>query len=229
MDRENITDIFFDLDHTLWDFETNSANTFAEILQNHKIEVDLEQFLKHYIPINFAYWKLYREQQIEKEPLRYGRLKDSFDALEINIDDQTIFSLSDAYIEVLPTYNNLFPGTIEVLKNLQNNYKLHIITNGFEEIQETKLKRSGIHSYFDCIINSEMAGVKKPNPIIFELALDKAGVLAKNALMVGDNLEADIGGALGVGMQVIHFNSNEEPEDKNIPTIYHLDEINRFL
>ena len=205
MFKDFITDIFFDLDHTLWDFEKNSALTFAKILSENSIPVALSDFLEVYVPTNLAYWKLYREEKISKEALRYARLKSVFDRLGMSISDEIIHKLSEEYILYLSSFNHLFPNTIEVLQYLKPKYKLHIITNGFEEIQGKKLRNSNIDSYFEHVINSEMAGVKKPNPIIFELALSKANVAPRNALMIGDSLEADILGARDSGFHALHF------------------------
>ena len=149
--------------------------------------------------------------------------------MKINITDALIHGLSEAYIEHLSSFNHIFPGTIEVLEYLRPNYKLHIITNGFEEIQEKKMRNSNIHHYFDVIVNSEMAGVKKPNPLIFELALKRAKVAAENALMIGDSLEADILGAKNLGFHVLHFNSHREPRHEICEMIQNLDEIKSFL
>ncbi len=229
MFREPITDIFFDLDHTLWDFEKNSALTFRRILEKNKIVVDLQDFLEIYVPINLDFWKLYRENRISKEELRYQRLKQTFDAIGVAVPDRTINMLSIEYIELLSSFNHLIPNTVEVLEYLAPKYNLHIITNGFQEIQDKKLRGSNIHGYFDQVINSELAGVKKPHPYIFELALTKANVASKNALMVGDNIEADILGAQSVGLQTIHFNAHNEPEHNICKMINSLIEIKSIL
>lgn len=229
MFKNRVTDVFFDLDHTLWDFERNSALTFKKIfLQNH-VDVDLNDFLKVYVPINLRYWKLYREERVTKSELRYQRLRSAFDELKILVNDETINILSEDYIEHLSSFNHVFTGTLEILEYLKPKYKLHIITNGFEEIQEKKMKNSQILDYFDVIVNSEMAGVKKPNPKIFNLALTKAGVKANNSLMIGDSIEADIIGAKNLGFHVLHFNSHQEPRHDICDMIHELHEIKRFL
>ena len=157
-----IEHIFFDLDHTLWDFEKNSKLTFKQMFIEQQINLNVDDFLKVYSPINFNYWKLYREEKVTKEALRYGRLKDTFDALSFEVSDALVDLLAHEYIRILPTYNHLFDGTIELLDYLFPNYQLHIITNGFEEVQNCKLEKSGIKKYFDKIITSEAVGVKKP-------------------------------------------------------------------
>lgn len=224
-----VTDIFFDLDHTLWDFEKNSALTFQKILTENSVGIELKDFLKAYLPINFEFWKYYREGKISKDELRFQRLKVTFDTIGLSIPNELIYILSDQYIENLSTFNHLFPNTVEVLDYLKPNYKLHIITNGFQEIQDKKLQSSNIYNYFDHIINSEMAGVKKPNPKIFELALNKANTLPNKSLMIGDNLEADILGARAVGLHTLHFNANNEPEHEYCDMISDLSEIKFYL
>lgn len=229
MFKDTITDVFFDLDHTLWDFEKNSALTFEKIFREQRIDLELDTFLEVYVPANYKFWKMYREEKITKEELRYQRLKSVFDTLAYSTTDEMIHLLSGEYIQHLSSFNHLFPDTLEVLDYLKPKYALHIITNGFQEIQTKKLKNAGIHAYFREIIDSELAGVKKPNPIIFELALNRAKVLPQNCVMIGDSLEADILGAQGVGLHTIHFNAHrEEPHDFS-PIIYDLKEIKTLL
>lgn len=229
MFKELITDVFFDLDHTLWDFEKNSALTFDKILSENDIPVNLPDFLEVYVPANLAFWKLYREEKISKEELRYQRLKSVFDKLGLAVGDEMIYKLSEEYILYLSSYNYLFPNAIEILEYLKPKYKLHIITNGFQEIQGKKLRNSKIEGYFEHVIDSEMAGVKKPNPVIFELALNRANVVSRNALMIGDSLEADILGAKDSGFHTLHFNAHNEPHHNFCPMIHNLGEIKTFL
>ena len=226
----NIKHVFFDLDHTLWDFEKNSNLTFEQLFKAYEIELDLEDFLVEYTPINFQYWKLYREEKVSKEDLRYGRLKNTFDKLKYSVTDDLINTLSEEYINMLPSNNHLFEGTIELLDYLQPKYELHIITNGFEEVQNLKLEKSGIEKYFNKIITSESVGVKKPNPRVFRYALDIANANAENSIMIGDNLEADIIGALQCGISSIHFNlENVEFTDKKYTSVSRLLEIKQYL
>ena len=224
-----VTDVFFDLDHTLWDFEKNSALTFEKILLENQIPVDLDDFLKVYVPNNLVYWRLFREDKISKTDLRYQRLKVTFDSLGLKVSDVVINHLSEEYIAHLSSNNHLFPNTIEVLNYLKPKYQLHIITNGFQEVQDKKIKNSNIDSFFTHVINSEMAGVKKPNPIIFELALHKANTVPEKSLMIGDSLEADIIGAKASGFHVLHFNAHNEERHNICDIITELDEIKSYL
>ena len=226
---KGVQDIFFDLDHTLWDFERNSALTFQKILAENGVEVGLNSFLEVYRPINLAYWKVYRENRISKENLRYNRLKETFDALEYRVSDNLIDILSERYIECLSSFGHLIPNAMQILEYLAPKYNLHIITNGFREAQRKKIKNSNIQEFFKEIIDSETAGVKKPNPKIFQAALKCANTTAKTSLMIGDSLEADIMGAQAMGMQVLHFNFHKEPEHKLCKMINNLNEIKSLL
>lgn len=226
---KHITDIFFDLDHTLWDFEKNSALAFEKVLKKYQIKIELDIFLKYYVPLNLKYWELYRHEKVTQPQLRYGRLKDTFDQLNYEISDELIDLISTEYIHYLPEFNYLFDGTIEVLEYLNDKYCLHIITNGFQEVQAGKMKNSGIDKYFKTITNSEMAGVKKPNPRIFEYALQKANAQKQNSIMIGDCLDADINGALNFGMDAIHFNENKKEIPNHVKQVNHLIELKNHL
>lgn len=225
----NITDIFFDLDHTLWDFEKNSALAFETVFKMQDLEVNMNDFLSFYVPINREYWERYRKDKVTQKELRYGRLKDTFDLMEFSIEDEKIGLLSEQYIHYLPKYNHLFEGTIEILEYLMPKYNLHIITNGFAEIQENKLNNSYITHYFKSITNSEMAGVKKPNHKIFEYALDLAKAKKENSIMIGDCIEADVQGALDAGLDAILFNENNTLVADNIKQVHHLLELKKYL
>jgi putative hydrolase of the HAD superfamily len=225
----NITDIFFDLDHTLWDFEKNSALTFQKILTESNVAVDFDRFIEIYVPINLEYWRLFREEKISKTELRYQRLAKTFKALEFEFSDDLIDHLSEQYIANLSCYNHLFEYTLELLEKLQVNYKLHIITNGFRDVQQRKIKASGIYDYFEHIIDSESVDVKKPNPKIFNHALQLANVAAENAIMIGDSFEADIKGALAVQMHAIHVDFDQNHTHSICPIARHLSEIEKML
>jgi len=227
--KQPISDIFFDLDHTLWDFERNSALTYRNLFREYGIRVELEAFLKHYVPLNLHYWKAFREGRIDKESLRYERLKTVFDRLGYVVTDQQVHALSEAYIAQLSSHTHLMPNSLEVLNYLKGRYRLHIITNGFEDIQHRKLRNSRIESYFIQVVNSDRAGVKKPHPRIFTMALEAAGIRPEAGVMIGDSLEADIQGARAVGLQAIHFNVHGDSKHGICPVINDLREIKTFL
>lgn len=224
-----IRHIFFDLDHTLWDFEKNSALTFQQLLEAESFPVSITDFLKVYQPINFEYWKRYREEKVTKEALKYGRLKDTFTALGLSVTDEKINQMAEEYLKILPQYNHLFDGAIALLEYLKNKYELHIITNGFEEVQLLKMEKSGVLQYFNQIITSEAVGVKKPDPKVFEFSLQKASASKKESIMIGDNLEADIMGAINFGIEAIYCNFEGEKVPINIKTVSSLLEIKEYL
>ena len=223
-----IKHVFFDLDHTLWDFEVNSEKAYALCFQEHNIKVDFQEFMMIYRPINLSYWKMYREEKVSKKDLKYGRLKDAFDAINYSLSDDLLCQIAEDYLQNLPKFNQLFEGTFEILDYLVEKYTLHIITNGFKEIQSHKMKQSGLEKYFDQFITSESVGVNKPNPKVFHHALEKANALAHESIMIGDNLEADVQGALNVGMQALHFNPTTS-FNKNNNEIKRLSELIKYL
>jgi len=229
MKLNNISHVFFDLDHTLWDFDKNSGLTFKKIFELNEIDLNLNDFLEVYQPINLNYWKLYREEKIDKASLRYKRLSDTFNILEFEVKSRTINKLSEDYINHLCTYNHLFDGTIELLKYLAPKYKLHIITNGFKEVQHGKLNSANINHFFETVTNSEMVGVKKPNPKIFNHALDMAKANIEESVMIGDNLEADVLGALDIGLDAICFNYHKENLSNGIKFVDNLLDLKHYL
>lgn len=228
MNKADIKALYFDLDHTLWDFEANSALTFKSLFSEYDIALDLTQFLAVYIPNNNVYWKRYREGKIDKETLRFERLKTVFDALNYPTTNTLIDDLSDAYIQTLPEYNVLFEGAIEILTALKPHFNLHIITNGFQDVQYFKMKNSGLLPFFDTVTDSSSVGVKKPDPKIFEHALKVGQVAPNEAVMIGDNLEADIEGALSTGMHAVHFMPLQKRNPTHYTEIDTLDEL-KFL
>ncbi|HZW63981.1 MAG TPA: YjjG family noncanonical pyrimidine nucleotidase [Flavobacteriaceae bacterium] len=229
MKLKHITHVFFDLDHTLWDFDKNSALTFEKIFELNQLSIHLQDFITVYEPINLKYWQLYRNEQIDKTNLRFGRLNDAFNALGIELEPERIHKLAHDYITYLATFNHLFEDTISILQYLKENYNLHIITNGFKEVQHQKLENSGILSYFQTVTNSEMVGVKKPNPKIFEHALHSAQAKTQNSIMIGDNLEADVYGALHVGLDAIFFNYRNENIQQEIKEVKNLSALKKYL
>lgn len=228
--KNNIQHIFFDLDHTLWDFEKNSELALQKVFKKQQINLDLDVFLAVYKPINLDFWRLFRNDKVTKSELRYGRLKNTFDALNYSISDDLINIIAYEYIEFLPHFNYLFDGTFEILDYLKDKYKLHIITNGFEEVQLKKMRSSKIINYFNTIITSESVGVKKPNAKVFNYALERASAKKENSLMIGDSIEADVLGALNVGMQAIHCNFyNQKIVDHSFSSVTSLLEIKQYL
>jgi len=230
MSEKKITDIFFDLDHTLWDFDRNSKLAFFRVFSKHNITTSVNEFIEVYEPINFQYWKMYREERIDKQGLRRGRFMDAFKPFGIKFSMEELDELATSYIDELPKDNHLFEGAMDVLNYLsQRKYKMHIITNGFEEVQYLKLKNSKIDIFFNTVTTSEEVGVKKPNPLVFEKALRKANVMAQHSIMIGDTFEADILGAEAVGMDTLFYNYHRVTPPDNYKIINEIPEIKMHL
>jgi putative hydrolase of the HAD superfamily len=227
--KDDVKDVFFDLDHTLWDFERNSALAFAKLLTQYEVPVSLADFLAVYSPINISYWERFRKDQVTKINLRRGRLMDSFAIFSLRYDVDILDQMAETYIQELPKNNHLFPGVMPTLEYLKAQYRLHIITNGFHQVQHTKLINSGLDHYFDSVTTSEEVGVKKPNPVIFRFALEKVKAKPSASIMIGDNFEADIVGAESVGMKTLFFNYWQEERSSNYLKISEIPQIKLHL
>lgn len=225
-----IKHIFFDLDHTLWDFEKNSALAFNKIFQELNFDIDSQQFMDIYNPINVAYWKLYERNEIDQEALRVNRLKDAFAAINFEVTSEEINAISHLFIEYLTSNNHLIDGTIELLDYLKDKYTLHIITNGFSFVQDVKLQKSNLTNYFVTITNSEVAGHKKPHKNIFQYALSVANASKNESIMVGDSIEADVLGAMNFGIKAVYFNpANDDVLHNEIIHIQKLTQLKNIL
>lgn len=205
--------LFFDLDHTLWDFETNSRKVlnilFNEFRLNEKSIPDAFTFQMHFERHNEKFWERYRKGQINREELRLKRFWHTL--LDFKIKDYDLAeTISHTYLNLLLEQSRLMPYTKEILNYcLEKGYHLHLITNGFESVQKTKLKNSGIDGYFQSITTSQNCGYLKPQPEIFEFALKVASAAIPESLMIGDALEADILGAQNIGIDQVFFNSRK--------------------
>jgi len=226
--------LFFDLDHTLWDFETNSKETLQDIFQQNQLAdrgvTDFEHFFEQYSYHNHRLWDRYTKGFIRQEELRWKRMWLSL--LEFKIADEVLSKeLSVQFLEGLPTKKKLFPYTIEILEYLVNKkYQLHLVTNGFENVQHNKIRESNLSKYFKEVITSEASNSLKPHKEIFEYALLKAGATASESIMIGDNQDADIKGGINAGMDTIFVNHlRVAPTVKATYTIYHLKELEQIL
>tara|TARA_B110000967_G_C18842273_1_gene540034 strand:+ start:695 stop:1390 length:696 start_codon:yes stop_codon:yes gene_type:complete len=220
--------IFFDLDHTLWDFNKNAHETLTELYRDLKLSSyfpSFSVFYSKYIEINDELWDLYRDNKISKESLRTVRFENTFKFFGID-NFELAQTLGNEYVRIGPYKSNLFEDCHEVLTKLKSNYKLHIITNGFEEVQSIKMKSANLNQYFDQIITSEKAGVTKPHAQIFEYALAAAKAMASQSVMVGDNFEVDCIGAEKSGFTSVFFNPQNLKQNKKVSyEITHLKEL----
>jgi putative hydrolase of the HAD superfamily len=227
-------DLFFDLDHTLWDFETNSRETIQELYTTHRLAelgiVDFDGFYSTYSAHNHRLWDRYTKGFIKQEELRWKRVYLSL--LDFKVANEPLAKeISQAYLEILPNKKHLFPYTIEILEYLkQKDYKMHLITNGFESVQFKKIKNSGLADYFIEVITSEASNSLKPHTDIFEYALRNAKATVAESIMIGDNESADIQGGINIGMDTVFVNHIQAiPTIPATYTITHLKELETIL
>ena len=227
-------DLFFDLDHTLWDFELNSKETMQELYSNHHIAAlgitDFDAFFNIYTAHNHRLWDRYAKGFIKQEELRWKRIYLSL--LDFKIaNEQLSKDMSLEFLQILPTKKKLFPHTIEILNYLkEKDYKMHLITNGFESVQMQKIKNADIAHYFTEVVTSETSNSLKPNKEIFEFALKTTNATLSESIMIGDNETADIQGGINIGMDTVFVNHlNVAPTIPATYTITHLKELEALL
>lgn len=212
--------LFFDLDHTLWDFDTNSAETLKELFVEFQLfkycsHIDENEFSRYFQEHNYRLWDQYNKGLISREDIRKDRFRNIFLALQIealHLADQ----IGKEYLRICPSKSTLFPHALEVLSYLKEKYRLHVITNGFDDVQFIKLKSSGLEGFFDEVITSERAGYKKPELQIFEYALNAARAECRESIMIGDNLDTDISGARNASMDQVFFNPFKQPHEEAV-------------
>lgn len=226
--------LFFDLDHTLWDFDANAKITLTEIYSFFNLETlevkPFDAFYKHYLHHNEILWNRYHKGYINGEELKWKRMWRTL--LDFKIGDEKLArDISAKFLEILPVKKLLFPHTLEVLDYLAaKDYQLHMITNGFEKIQWSKLNNSGLGGYFKNVITSETSNSLKPRKEIFDFALQQAGASLQNSIMLGDNLDADIQGAINAGMDSVFVNHiNAVTALHPTYTINHLKELENIF
>jgi putative hydrolase of the HAD superfamily len=211
--------IFFDLDHTIWDFDRNAEETLHELYALYQLGdkglPPATVFIETYTRNNHQLWAEYHTGKITREELRETRFKRTF--LQLGLHPHLPLSFENDYVKLCPTKINLFPQAHETLAYLQSKYTLHLISNGFKESSEMKIEKTGIGRYFTHIIISENVGVNKPDKAIFEHALNLAGAAKEESLMIGDSLEADVYGAINFGMDAIYFNPHNAVKPNDIP------------
>ncbi len=228
-----IKHIFFDLDHTLWDFEKNSETVIKQLLVTYDLErlynLTADDFIKKYKKINHKLWHLYSHKKITKEELRNTRFSKTLKKFGAKNEELSLL-LEKEYIARSPYQTHLLDGANEILDYLKPKYHLHILTNGFKEVQHIKLHESGIKKYFNNIFISEEIGFQKPDIEIFEAAQKKAIVKADECIMIGDNYPNDIEGALNAGWKAIYIsNRKKRTKNENLFQINNLLELKELL
>lgn len=210
--------LFFDLDHTLWDFDRNSAESLAELYDHHRLaEVGVasaDELSRHFLAVNYALWADFDQNRIDQAYIRQHRFPMVFRAMGLPDDPVICAALNEGYLARLARKPHLMDSAREVLDYLAGRYTLHIITNGFSDIQAIKMESADISRYFTHVVTMETAGFKKPDPRIFQHALTISGATVPDSLMLGDSYTADILGAMNVGLDTVFYN----PEAKPAPT-----------
>jgi len=231
--------LFFDLDHTIWDFEANSRQTLEELYQTMSLETkgvnNFDVFHRNYLTHNDKLWDRYRKGFIKVDELRWKRMW--LTLLDFKIADEPLArEMGNIFLDLLPTRKILFPHTIELLDYLtEKQYQLHLITNGFEKTQHSKLKNSGLDKYFKEVITSEGSNSLKPHKEIFDYAFKKTGATPEQSIMIGDAIDVDILGGLNAGIDQVHVNHlTKEPVpvlENKLPTytVYSLRELEEIF
>lgn len=225
--------IFFDLDHTIWDFETNSLKALQQIFTEEKLAElgvpSFDEFHITYKPINDRYWSKYHNGFATKEEVRVNRFTETLAQFGVN-DLELARRMAHSYVSLSPRMTALFPDAHEVLQYLQSKYSLHLITNGFAEVQWIKIENSGLRPFFEHIIISEEVGTQKPDKEIFEIAMHRAFTSPEECLMIGDNFNTDIIGARNAGMDQVYFNPNHKRiKEQATYVVTSLKQLKRFL
>ena len=202
------THLFFDLDNTLWDFNRNSRQAIYETFLHFKLDdrgLDFDEFFSTYSAHNDRLWQQYRKKEIHKNELKRQRFQATFDDLSIEGIDAV--QMNDHYLGVMPLQTILIEGALDVLSVLKKrNYRLFIITNGFSEVQHKKMENSGLAAFFEKVFISEEVKAPKPGREIFDYAITSTNAKKRKSLMIGDDWEVDVGGAVNSGIDAIHFN-----------------------
>jgi putative hydrolase of the HAD superfamily len=226
--------LFFDLDHTLWDFDTNARIALQEVYDEFGLEEKnikpFDAFYTTYLKHNAILWDRYHKGFITTEELKWKRMWRTLIDFKIG-DDDLAKKISARFLEILPTKKALFDYTIEILEYLVNKkYQIHLITNGFEKTQWSKINNANLAKYFTHVITSETSNCIKPSKEIFEYAVKKAEAEIRESIMIGDNPDADIQGAINAGMDCIFVNHiNADPVESCTYTVTSLKELEKIL
>lgn len=222
VNTEKVKHIFFDLDRTLWDYDSNVREALFDLFDLYvfdRVTSDAETFHRSFLFENGRLWEEYTANKIDKEYLRKNRFLFTIRRLGLT-DVELALRLEEEYMRITPAKTNLLPGVHETLTDLAQRYELHILTNGFEDAQQFKLRNSGIRAYFSEVVTSDNAKATKPNKAIFDFSERTVKSLAHECVLVGDDLRADVEGALNAGWQAIHFHPNSDGKGvKSLPEL----------
>ncbi len=228
-----IKHIFFDFDNTIWDFEKNSQEALNELFIKYgiarKSNSTFKEFLAIYKAFNANMWHLYSTNKATKEEIRFERFNKVFKYYDIH-DEALAYKWDEEYLQSSPNKTNLVDGALDLLEYLKPNYKLYVITNGFKEVQETKLTNCNLNKYFDKIIISEEYGFHKPDVELFRMAEILTSSNHDECVMIGDNYDTDIEGAINANWKSFYFSKKEDTEThESTITVKHLSELKNYL
>ena len=220
--------IFFDLDHTLWDHNTNSRLALEEVFEAFNLQeigvTSSQDFYSTFTDINFSLWDKYEAGQISQPELRYQRFRLIFNQLGVK-NQEICDTVSDSYMDISTKKSTLLPNAHEILTYLHPKYPMHIITNGFDDVQSVKMEAGKITHFFSEIITSQNSGYKKPDARIFEYALKKINALPHECVMIGDIFPSDIVGATRAGIDAVFFNPDQRNQDISIKPKYEIRDL----
>ena len=202
--------LFFDLDNTLWDFDSNAGMAMLQTVADLGLKdtiADFDAFFKFYQKTNTQLWELYRRKEIPKAILTKRRFEDTLAQFNVNGIDPVAMNLH--YMELLPQQKNLCPGVIDTLNYLKRKgYQMSIITNGLADVQRKKISACGLEPYFNRVFISEEIEASKPDKRIFQHALKCCNAKKSKSIMIGDSWETDILGAMAIQMSQVMIAKN---------------------
>ncbi|MCC5927956.1 MAG: YjjG family noncanonical pyrimidine nucleotidase [Cyclobacteriaceae bacterium] len=219
MQSKKYKHIFFDLDHTLWDYEKNSEEALAELHAYFDLfntwNIDCRDFTRHFYEVNYSLWDQFNKRQIHQDQLRKQRFPLVLARFDL-VNPQLADDMSVRYLNLCPAKPHLMPFSLELLQYLKPRYQLHVLTNGASDVQMVKMRSSGIDIFFDFVITSDQAESRKPEKEIFLYALHCTGARSDNSIMIGDNLDTDIAGASAITMDSIFYNPHKKTHNQKV-------------
>ena len=218
--------LLFDADETLFDFKMAEKQAFLRALEEYKLDVDKEESLKLYSQINKHIWEEFERGEITADRLRVGRFERFSKKIKIDFD---AVSFSKAYAKFLGEGAYLFDDSVEVIDYLSKKYKLALVTNGLKDVQKSRISKTPLKDYFQELIISDEIKISKPDPRIFDYALDKLDHMDKSkVLMIGDSLTSDMQGGINAGIDTCWYNPNHLENKSGLNLTYEIHSLNEL-
>ncbi len=229
--KKKYTHIFFDLDNTLWDFKNNSRLAMQNSFHHFKLgdqQITFDEYFEVYSKHNHALWDAYRKKEVNKKDLIQRRFRDTF--IELGVAGVESEKINDYYFEEMPKQKALYPGALETLEYLkEKRYQLFIITNGFKEVQHKKIEISGLNPFFKKVFTSEEIKTPKPGKEIFEFAITSTNAKKSESLMIGDDWDVDIKGAINFEIDSVYFSQQKQTEKVGKTTVFSISHLNELM